>query len=78
MSKRWLYSGALGYIDPKGNFDFNVVIRSLIYDSKNKYLSFHVGSAITTNSSPESEYEECLLKAEPMLSILRWHFFLIY
>ena len=71
VSKRGLYSGALGYIDPHGNFDFNVVIRSLIYDSKNKYLSFHVGSAITTNSSPESEYEECLLKAEPMLSILR-------
>ena len=71
VSKRGLYSGALGYIDPNGNFDFNVVIRSLIYDSKSKYLSFHVGSAITTNSSPIREYEECLLKAEPMLSILR-------
>tara|TARA_B100000768_G_C11280323_1_gene378205 strand:- start:715 stop:1995 length:1281 start_codon:yes stop_codon:yes gene_type:complete len=70
VSKRGLYSGSIGYIDPNGNFDFNVVIRSLIYDLKNKYLSFHVGSAITSNSSPNKEYEECLLKAEPMLSIL--------
>ena len=69
VSKRGLYSGSIGYIDPNGNFDFNVVIRSLIYDLKNKYLSFHVGSAITSNSSPNKEYEECLLKAEPMLSI---------
>ena len=71
VSKRGLYSGALGYVDPRGNFDFNVVIRSLIYDHKNKYLSFQVGSAITSNSSPEKEYQECLLKAEPMLSIFK-------
>jgi len=71
VSKRGLYSGALGYIDPFGNFDFNVVIRSLIYDVRNKYLSFHVGSAITSNSSPELEYQECLLKANPMISILK-------
>ena len=71
VSKRGLYSGALGYVDPKGNFDFNVVIRSLIYNHKNKYLSFQVGSAITSNSSPEKEYQECLLKAEPMLSVLK-------
>ena len=71
VSRRGLYSGALGYIDPSGNFDFNVVIRSLIYDENNKYLSFHVGSAITSNSSPEFEYQECLLKANPMISILK-------
>ena len=71
VSKRGLYSGALGYVDPKGNFDFNVVIRSLIYDHKKKHLSFQVGSAITSNSSPEKEFQECLLKAEPMLSILK-------
>ena len=71
VSKRGLYSGAIGYIDPNGDFDFNVVIRSLIYDSINNYLSFHVGSAITSNSTPEHEYEECLLKAKPMMSILK-------
>jgi len=71
MSNRGLYSGALGYIDPNGNFDFNVIIRSLIYDSEKKYLSFHVGSAITSKSNPNNEYEECLLKAGPMMSIFR-------
>lgn len=71
VSKRGLYSGAVGYIDPIGNFDFNVVIRSLIYDSVNKNLSFHVGSAITSNSNPVQEYEECLLKAQPMISVLK-------
>jgi len=71
VSKRGLYSGALGYIDPRGNFDFNVIIRSLIYDSKKNHLSFHVGSAITSKSTPNNEYHECLLKAQPMISILK-------
>lgn len=61
-SKRGLYSGALGYFAPDGNFDFNVVIRTLIYDAKTGYLSYHTGSAITHLSNPEKEYEECLLK----------------
>ena len=71
VSKRGLYSGALGYIDPRGNFDFNVIIRSLIYDSKKNHISFHVGSAITSKSTPNNEYHECLLKAQPMISILK-------
>ena len=66
-SKRGLYSGAVGFIDPLGNFDFNVVIRSLIYDSETKYLSFHVGSAITAKSKGENEYKECLLKGKAMI-----------
>jgi len=71
ISKREIYSGALGYIDPKGNCDFNVIIRSLIYDSRKHQVSFQVGSAITSNSDPSKEYEECLLKAKPMLSVLQ-------
>jgi para-aminobenzoate synthetase component 1 len=71
VSTRGLYSGALGYIKPSGNFDFNVVIRSLIYDTNSKYLSFHVGSAITSKSKISSEYDECLLKAEAMISVLQ-------
>ncbi|MEX6686084.1 anthranilate synthase component I family protein [Danxiaibacter flavus] len=63
VSKRGIYSGAVGYITPENNFDFNVVIRSIIYNQLNKYLSYHVGGAITGNSIAESEYEECLLKA---------------
>ena len=70
-SKRGLYSGAVGYITPEGNFDFNVVIRSVLYNKENKYLSFSVGSAITFLSEPEKEYEECLLKAKAMFEVLR-------
>jgi para-aminobenzoate synthetase component 1 len=63
-SRRELYSGSIGYIDPYGNFDFNVVIRSLLYNRKKQYLSLTVGGAITDQSVPEKEYEECLLKAK--------------
>ncbi|MEK6616928.1 MAG: anthranilate synthase component I family protein [Bacteroidota bacterium] len=69
-TKRGLYSGAVGYITPDGNFDFNVVIRSILYNSSSKYLSFQVGSAITANSISENEYEECLLKAKGMFEAL--------
>lgn len=70
-TKRGLYSGAVGYFTPSGNFDFNVVIRSILYNSDNKYLSFSVGSAITSEAIPENEYEECLLKAKAMFEVLR-------
>jgi para-aminobenzoate synthetase component 1 len=69
-TKRGLYSGAVGYFTPSGNFDFNVVIRSILYNSDNKYLSFSVGSAITSEAIPENEYEECLLKAKAMFEVL--------
>ncbi|MGX1929960.1 anthranilate synthase component I family protein [Flagellimonas sp. 2504JD4-2] len=69
-TKRGLYSGAVGYFDPEGNFDFNVVIRSILYNNRRKYVSFSVGSAITSKSNPESEYQECLLKAKAMRSVL--------
>lgn len=69
-SKRGLYSGAVGYFSPGGDFDFNVVIRSILYNSENKYLSFSVGGAITSKSNPQLEYEECLLKARAMREVL--------
>jgi para-aminobenzoate synthetase component 1 len=69
-TKRGLYSGSVGYFTPNGDFDFNVVIRSILYNSKNKYVSFSVGSAITSLSEPEKEYEECLLKAKAMFEVL--------
>ncbi|SFB28343.1 para-aminobenzoate synthetase component 1 [Flavobacterium swingsii] len=69
-TKRGLYSGALGYFTPTGDFDFNVVIRSILHNSEEKYVSFSVGSAITAGSIPENEYEECLLKAKAMLEVL--------
>jgi para-aminobenzoate synthetase component 1 len=69
-SKRGIYSGALGYFAPNGDFDFNVVIRSILYNEKAKYLSFHVGSAITLDSDPEKEYEECILKGKAITEVL--------
>lgn len=70
-TKRGLYSGAVGYFTPEGDFDFNVVIRSILYNQENKYLSFSVGSAITSLSVPEKEYQECLLKAKAMFEVLK-------
>jgi para-aminobenzoate synthetase component 1 len=69
-TKRGLYSGAVGYFTPDGDFDFNVVIRSILYNQDKKYVSFSVGSAITSLSIPEKEYEECLLKAKAMREVL--------
>jgi para-aminobenzoate synthetase component I len=67
---RGLYSGTLGYITPEGNADFNVIIRSLQYNQETEYLSLITGGAITNMSEYESEYEECLLKAEAIFKAL--------
>ncbi|WP_341200256.1 anthranilate synthase component I family protein [Croceibacter atlanticus] len=69
-AKRGLYSGAIGYITPNGDFDFNVVIRSILYNAEKAYISYSVGGAITANSIPEKEYEECLIKAKAMREAL--------
>ncbi|WP_246022558.1 anthranilate synthase component I family protein [Filimonas effusa] len=63
-SERGLYSGSIGYIKPGGDFDFNVVIRSLFYNTITRYLSYQVGGGITFYSEASREYEECLLKAK--------------
>ncbi|MEO6734186.1 MAG: anthranilate synthase component I family protein [Ferruginibacter sp.] len=69
-NKRGLFSGAIGYINPTGNADFNVVIRSILYNAGVKYVSFHAGSAITFYSDSEEEYQECLLKAAAIRQVL--------
>ncbi|MBQ4821113.1 aminodeoxychorismate synthase component I [Aquimarina sp. MMG016] len=69
-SKRGLYSGAVGYFTPEGDFDFNVVIRSILYNEAERYISYTVGGAITAKSDPDKEYEECLLKAKAMREVL--------
>lgn len=69
-SKRGLYSGTVGYFTPENDFDFNVVIRSILYNKTAQYVSFSVGSAITAKAIPEKEYEECLLKAKAMRQVL--------
>ncbi|MFT5778017.1 MAG: para-aminobenzoate synthetase component 1 [Crocinitomicaceae bacterium] len=65
--QRGIYSGSIGYIKPNGNFDLNVVIRSLVYNQATRYLSCAVGGAITIQSDPEMEYEECLTKVKRIL-----------
>jgi para-aminobenzoate synthetase component I len=70
QTKRGLYSGSVGYFAPNEDFDFNVVIRSIQYNTNNNYLNFEVGSAITFDSHAEQEYEECMLKAQAMLKAL--------
>ncbi|MFS4469151.1 anthranilate synthase component I family protein [Maribacter sp. 2210JD10-5] len=68
--KRGVYSGAVGYFTPDSDFDFNVVIRTVLYNETERYLSYSVGSAITAKSIPIKEYEECLVKAKAMRSVL--------
>jgi len=69
-SRRGLYSGAVGYFAPNGDFDFNVVIRSILFNASSGYVSAQVGGAIVYESVPEAEYEECLVKAEGMMRAL--------
>lgn len=71
MSKRGLFSGSIGFITPQKNADFNVVIRSLLYSKSNGVLSAHVGGGITALSDAESEYEECMVKFEPLRQLIR-------
>lgn len=70
LYNRGPYSGTLGYIDENGDFDLSVLIRSIFYDEEKQYLSFTVGSAITSLCNAEDEYEECLLKAKAMVEVL--------
>lgn len=70
VSRRGVYSGAVGFVTPDGDFDFSVVIRTLLYDAEQPYASFSVGSAITYDADPAQEWEECLLKARAIREVL--------
>ena len=69
-SARGIFSGSVGYFNPERDFDFNVVIRSIMYNASNRYVSYQVGSAITFYSDAEKEWEECMLKAEAIKKVL--------
>ena len=71
--KRGFFSGSVGYITPEADFDFNVVIRTILYNLANKYLSVGVGGAITMKSQASEEYEECLIKAKPLFEVLNFY-----
>jgi para-aminobenzoate synthetase component 1 len=70
QSRRGIFSGAIGYVTPEADFDFNVVIRSIMFNQDTNYLSYQAGSAITIQSTAEKEYEECLLKVEAIKKVL--------
>ena len=66
-----IVNGSIAFIfSPEGNFDFNVVIRSILYNSSSDIFLYPAGGAITANSSIEKEFEECLLKAQSMKTAL--------
>lgn len=69
-SARGIFSGAVGYITPDGDFDFNVVIRSVMYHAGTGYLSYQAGSGITFYSNAVQEWDECLLKAMAIKKVL--------
>ena len=70
ITKRGIFSGAVGYVTPEKDFDFNVVIRSIMYNRDQRYLSYQAGSGITYSSNPETEYEECMVKVEAIKKVL--------
>jgi para-aminobenzoate synthetase component I len=72
LSARGIFSGSVGYITPERNFDFNVVIRSIMYNASTKYLSYQLGSGITFYSDAEKEWEECMLKGEAIKKVLAY------
>jgi len=64
QSRRGIFSGSVGYISPSGDFDFNVVIRSIMYNAAEQYLSYQVGGGnYFFIAMLKKEYEECLLKS---------------
>lgn len=68
--KRGFYSGSIGYVWPNGDFDMNVIIRSLVYNDDMKSAYIGAGSAITSLAEAEAEYKECLLKAEAIINAI--------
>jgi para-aminobenzoate synthetase component I len=70
-TRRGLFSGAVGYVKPDRDFDFNVVIRSLLYNQRDRYLAYFAGSGITMGSDPDKEYEECLMKISAIEKIIK-------
>jgi len=69
-TKRGLYSGSVGYFTPQGNFDLNVIIRSILFNDSQNYVSYTVGGAITYLCNAESEHQECMVKAQAMKKVL--------
>lgn len=68
-TRRGIYSGSAGWFDTDGNFDLNVIIRSLVYDQSQDWVSLKTGGAITWDSDARTEWQECLTKAKALLDL---------
>ena len=80
-SPREVYTGSIGYITPGRQARFNVAIRTVIVDKHTGAAQCGIGSGITSDSTPDQEYQECLLKIRftmkekspfQLLETLRW------
>ncbi|HEY2385042.1 MAG TPA: aminodeoxychorismate synthase component I [Terriglobia bacterium] len=63
-TRRHVYTGAIGYFAPDGDFTLNVAIRTMVVAAGR--LHYQVGGGIVADSNPEREYQETLDKAAAM------------
>ncbi len=68
-NKRGIYGGAIGYIDFTGNMDTCIAIR--IAYKKNGRVFVRSGAGIVADSVPEKEFQECINKAQAVVSALK-------
>lgn len=68
-NKRGIYGGAIGYIDFTGNMDTCIAIR--IAYQKNGRVFVRSGAGIVADSVPETEYQECINKAQAVVTALK-------
>ena len=60
---RGVYTGAIGFVSPGLEACFNVAIRTAHLNRMGGWLEYGVGGGITWDSSVDSEYDECFVKA---------------
>jgi para-aminobenzoate synthetase/4-amino-4-deoxychorismate lyase len=65
--RRGLFTGAIGYAAATGRSEFNVAIRT--FEIAGDAFELGVGGGITADSVPMQEWQECLIKAEPLLQL---------
>jgi anthranilate/para-aminobenzoate synthase component I len=69
VAPRWVYTGALGTIDDRGQLDLALPIRTLWIERDQ--ITFPVGGGIVADSTPQSEWEESQHKAAAIIAALR-------